>query len=183
MLLDPLINQIISISLGLLFVIAAVHKLSNRAQFRITLLEYQILPEAVVLPASQIIPTLELLLGSAWLIGFNQQGLTTIVSVAMLAAYSLAIGINIRRGRVHFDCGCGFGGKKENEQYLSINLIGRNCGLIGAALVTLLPIGSRNFGTSDYLTLVAALLAGTLLFGAINQLLANRASINTWRKD
>jgi len=37
-------------------------------------------------------------------------------------------------------------------------------------------------GFSDYLTMLAALLAGALLFGAANQLLANRAAIDTWRK-
>jgi len=182
-LLDPLISQIFSISLGLMFVIAAIHKISNRSQFRITLLEYQILPEITVLPASWIIPTLELLLGVAWLIGIYQQGLTAITSIVLLAAYSLAIGINIGRGRVYFDCGCGFGGKIENEQYLSASLIARNFGLVGVILITMLPVGSRDFGTGDYLIFFAALLTSALLFGAINQLLGNRASINTWRKN
>ena len=47
--------------------------------------------------------------------------------------------------------------------------------------MTLLPTGSRELGFGDYATLTAALLACSLLFGAMNQLLANRAAINTWR--
>ena len=50
------------------------------------------------------------------------------------------------------------------------------------ALTTMLPAASRALGVGDYLTLVAALIAMALLFGAANQLLANRAAIDTWRK-
>lgn len=182
MLIDPLIIKAIAIGLGLMFIVAAYHKLSEAAQFRVTLLEYQVMPEALVAPTSRIIPIVELLLGGAWLIGYYSQGLTAVASALLLGIYALAIGINIARGRVHFDCGCGFGGSSENEQYLSGGLILRNLLLIAAALITLLPAGTREFGAGDYLTLVAVILAGGLLFAAANQLLANRAAINTWRK-
>jgi hypothetical protein len=180
--LDPLIIKAISIGLGLMFLFAAYHKLSDGPQFRITLLEYQVIPEALVAPASRIIPVIEILLGGSWLLAYYQQGLTAIASAALLGVYAFAIGINIARGRVHFDCGCGFAGKNDNEQYLSGGLVARNLALIAAALLTLLPAGTRSFGFGDYVTLLAALLAGALLFGAANQLLANRAAINTWRK-
>lgn len=180
--LDPLIVKTISIGLGLMFLFAAFHKLSEGSQFRVTLLEYQLLPEWLVSPASRIVPIFELLLGGGWLLSFYLQSLTAIGSAALLGIYTLAIGINIARGRVHFDCGCGFAGKSKNEHFLSGGLVLRNLVLIGAALLTLLPTGTRNLGFGDYLTVAAALLAGTLLFAAANQLLANRAAIDTWRK-
>ena len=180
--LDPLILKALSIGLGLMFLLAGYHKLSAGAQFRITLLEYQVIPEGLVAPTSRIIPVVEILLGGAWLFGWYQAGLTAVASAGLLGIYALAISINIYRGRVHFDCGCGFGGKAENEQYLSGGLVARNLLLIAAALVTLLPATTRELGFADYMTLVAALLAIALLFGAANQLLANRAAINTWRK-
>ena len=178
---DPLIIKAISIGLGLMFLVAAWHKLSDAAQFRITLLEYQVLPESLVTLASRVVPVVEILLGGAWLVGWTGQGMTAAGSALLLGIYALAIGANIARGRVHFDCGCGFG-KSENEQYLSGRLIVRNLVLIGAALYTLVPADPRQLGFGDYLTLVAALLAGGLLFGAANQLIANRAAIDTWRK-
>ena len=180
--LDPLILKAISIGLGLMFVVAAWHKLAEGPRFRVTLLEYQVLPESMVAPASRVIPIVEILLGGSWLLGFYFQGLTAIGSAGLLGAYAIAIAVNIRRGRVHFDCGCGFGGKSENEQYLSGGLVLRNSVLIVAALVTLFPATTRDLGFGDYLTLIAALLASALLFGAANQLLANRTAINTWRK-
>ena len=179
--LDPLIVKVISIGLGLMFLLAAFHKLSEGAQFRITLLEYQLLPETMVAPISRVIPGIEILLGGAWLLGYYLQGVTAIASATLLGVYATAIGINIHRGRVHFDCGCGFAGKTDNEQYLSGGLVVRNVILIAAALITLLPTAVRQLGFGDFLTLIAALLATALLFGAANQLLANRAAINTWR--
>jgi hypothetical protein len=179
--LDPVVVKTIATGLGLMFLIASVHKFSDNAQFRVTLLEYQLLPERFVAPFSRIVPIGELLLGASWLVGFNQQVLTAVASAGLLALYAIAISINLKRGRVHFDCGCGFGGKTDNEQYLSGGLVIRNLLLMALALVTLLPAGSRELGIGDYATLTAALLACTLLFGAANQLLANRSAINTWR--
>ena len=180
--LDPLIVKAISIGLGLMFLLAAYHKLSNGAEFRVTLLEYQLLPEWLVSPASRIIPIIEILLGGSWLLSWYEQSMTAIGSAALLGVYALAIGINLYRGRVHFDCGCSFGGKDDNEQFLSGGLVARNLILIVTALVTLLPAGTRTFGFGDYATLGAVLLTATLLFAAANQLISNRAAINTWRK-
>ena len=180
--LDPLILKAISIGLGLMFVVAAWHKLADAASFRVTLLEYQVMPEAFVAPAARVIPFAELALGAAWLLGQSAGGLTAIASAALLAVYAGAIGINLARGRVHFDCGCGFGGQSDSEQYLSGGLIGRNLALIGAALLTLVPAAERQLGPGDWLALLGALIAGGLLFSAANQLLANRAAIDVWRK-
>jgi hypothetical protein len=179
--LDPLIIKAISIGLGLMFILAGYHKLADGPAFRIALLEYQVLPEILIVPASWAIPSAELMLGSAWVFGWPH-GMTAYTSAVLLGLYAAAIVFNIARGRLHFDCGCGFGGKRNNEQYLSGGLVARNVVLIAAALVTTLPTPNRSLGLGDYATLVAALLAMALIFGATNQLLANRAAINTWRK-
>ena len=106
MLIDPLITKAISIGLGLIFIISSYHKLAEAAQLRVTLIEYQVMPETLVAPASRVIPIVELLLGGAWLIGYYSQGMTAISSALLLGFYALAIGIIIASGRVHFDCGC-----------------------------------------------------------------------------
>lgn len=180
--LDPLIIKAISIGLGLMFLLAAYHKLASGAEFRVTLLEYQLLPEWLISPASRIIPMTEILLGCSWLLSSYGQTLTAVASASLLGLYALAIGINLRRGRVYFDCGCSFGGKDDSEQFLSGGLVVRNLILIATVLITLLPTTTRSFGIGDYATLAAVLLAATLLFAAANQLIANRAAINTWRK-
>jgi hypothetical protein len=179
--LDPLIVEVISIGLGLMFLVAAFHKLNDSTQFRLTLIEYQLLPGPLVPLVSRIIPVVEIVLGGSWIFSFFDQSVTAIASAILLGIYAAAVGINIFRGRVHFDCGCGFGGKSKQEQYLSGGLVLRNLVLGAAALLSLLPVANRPIGLGDYLTLTATLLALALLFAAANQLLANRAAINTWR--
>ena len=110
--LDPLIIKAISIGLGLMFILAGYHKLADGPAFRIALLEYQVLPEILIVPASWAIPFAELMLGSAWVFGWYAAGITAYASAVLLGLYAAAIVFNIARGRLHFDCGCGFGGKQ-----------------------------------------------------------------------
>lgn len=180
--LDPLITTAISVGIGSMFLVAAYHKLAEGPSFRVTLLEYQLLPEFLVSPMSRILPLLELLLGASCLLVFYQQSITAIGSAILLGTYAFAIGINLMRGRHYIDCGCGFGGKSDSEQFLSGGLVIRNLILVALALITLLPVSNRALESGDYFTLAATLFASTLLFGASNQLISNRASINTWRK-
>jgi len=180
--LDPLILKAISIGMGLLFLLAAVHKFSSAEEFRATLEDYQVMPLSLVGPAARIVPIVELLLGGSWLLSYYQQTMTAIASAALFFAYTLAIGINLYRGRVHIDCGCHFSGKGDSQQFLSGGLVIRNLLLIIVVLSTLLPIGDRVLGFSDYVVVAAVLLAASFLFAAVNQLIANRAAIDTWRK-
>lgn len=180
--IDLLVGKTVAVGLGLMFLAAAWHKLGDRAGFKLTLLEYQVLPDSLVGPFSLLVPIAEAGLGLGWLSAYPGAPATAIASAGLLGAYALAIGVNLWRGRVHFDCGCGFAGKNDREQYLSGGLILRNGVLILLALLTLLPASERALGPGDYLTLVAALVTAGLLFAAANQLLANRAAINTWRK-
>lgn len=180
--LDPLIIKAISVGMGTMFLVAAYHKLTEGPSFRVTLLEYQLLPESLVSPMSRVLPLLELLLGASWFLTFYKHSITALGSALLLGTYAFAIAINLMRGRHYIDCGCGFGGKSDSEQFLSGGLVMRNLVLVALALITLLPVTDRALGFGDFATLVATLIATTLLFGATNQLISNRASINTWRK-
>ncbi len=182
MVIDPLVLKAIAIGLGLMMLLAACHKFSDLAGFKVTLIEYQVVPERLISLAQYLIPIIELLIGGAWLLAFYFSGATALATATLLAVYAVAIGVNIKRGRVHFDCGCSFGGSTESEQFLTAGLIVRNIIFIIAALLTLIPVSGRDFGFSDFLVLMAVLLSATLLLGAVNQLLANRSAINTWRK-
>lgn len=179
--LDPLVLKLVSICFGLLFLLAAVHKLTALETFRATLAAYQLMPGAFVAPTSIIVPILEALLGAAWLLAIEPV-LIAFASTALLAAYAIAIAINVLRGRVHIDCGCGMANSAGRDQQLSWGLVVRNSLLIVVALTATLPAGNRTIGVLDYITLVAGLLAIVLLYGAANQLLSNGAAIGSWRK-
>ncbi len=178
--LDPLVLKLVSIAFGLLFLLAAVHKLTARQEFRAALVAYKLLPHALVAPVSIFVPILEALLGVAWLLAL-QPVFVAFASAVLLFGYTSAIAINLFRGRVHIDCGCGMASSAGRGQQLSWGLVARNAILISAALAATLPASERTIGVIDYITLVAGLLAIVLLYGAANQLLNNGAAIGTWR--
>ena len=179
--LDPLVLKLVSLGFGLLFLLAAVHKLTALQKFRATLSAYEVLPGALTAPASILIPFIEALLGTAWLLAM-QPVIVAFTSAAVLGGYTSGIAINLLRGRIYIDCGCSMGGSAGRDQQLSWGLVARNCILIVAALTATVPATERVIGVVDYVTLVAGLLAIVLLYGAANQLLNNGAAIGTWRK-
>ena len=178
--LDPLILKLVSIAFGLLFLLAAVHKLTGLHEFRAALTAYELLPGALIAPISIFVPICEALLGVAWLLAIQPE-FVALGSAALLGAYTSAISINLLRGRIHIDCGCGMASAAGRDQQLSWGLVARNVVLIVAALMATLPAGERAIGVVDYVTLVAGLLAIVLLYGEANQLLNNGAAIGTWR--
>lgn len=178
--LDPLLLKLLSICFALLFLLAAVHKLTSFHSFRATLSAYELLPEASVAPAGLAVATFELVLGIAWLLAY-QINVVAIASAALLVAYTTAIAVNLLRGRVHIDCGCGMARSAGGDSQLSWGLVIRNAILISAALAATLPATPRSIGVFDYVTLFAGLLAIVLMYAAANQLLSNGAAIGNWR--
>jgi hypothetical protein len=180
MMLDPLVLKLVAICFGLLLLLAAVHKLTALDSFRVTLAAYQLLPSALIAPMSLLVPIIEVILGAAWLLDVQAVPVAQ-TSAALLASYTAAITINLLRGRVHIDCGCGLASSAGRDSQLSWGLVIRNTVLIVAALGAGLPSTERTLGALDYVTLVAGLLAVALMYGAANQLLNNGAAIGTWR--
>lgn len=179
--LDPLVGKILAIGFGLMLLFASLHKLANTSEFRAILLDYRLLPPAIVPAAAVALPVIEAGIGLSWLFATPSAG-PAFATAALLLLYSTGLVINLLRGRVHISCGCGFGTGAGAGDTLSWSLVARNAILAGAALVAALPASSRTLGAVDYATLVAALITGALLFSAANQLLRNSAAIRSWRR-
>jgi hypothetical protein len=191
--IDPLLLQIISFGFALLFITAALHKFNNKLEFLGILQAYQILPDKSAGLVVNFLPALEAVLGITWLLSgllSFQLEFVSLLSAMLLTAYTMAIGINLLRGRRHIDCGCGFSSLAKSGstalssggiQQLSGGLVIRNGLLILAAMIAAIPPTQRALGFMDNLNLVAALIALILLYGAFNQLLANNNAIGAWR--
>lgn len=168
---------------GGLFLLAASHKLSSLSGFRAVLRDYALLPDAFVAPASVAIPLAETMLAAAWL-GAAANVLSAAAAaastVALLAAYTLAIAVNLLRGRRYISCGCGLAGG--GAEYLSWGLALRNGFLAGVALIAAAPVPAHATGPGGYAVLVVALLASAILYAAAAQLLRNGAAIGAWRR-
>jgi hypothetical protein len=174
---DPVIIYLLTGSLSLLWASAAVHKLQPTSDFRATIVGYDLLPVrmaslvAVVLPLMEIATSVGLWLATPYF---------AVSSIFLFLLYSVAIGVNLTRGRRDLDCGCG--GPALNQK-ISNGLIYRNVALAFATLLLVLPMGSRSLDWGDACTIVAGILVVSLLYAATDQLLAisgahglNRAS-------
>ena len=178
--IDPLLPMVLAFGFTVLFIGAAWHKLSARGRFEAILRDYQLLPEILVRPLAVLMPAIELTLGLGWLSGLSPR-ITVFASAALLATYALAMTVNIVRGRIYIDCGCGFGASTGGEQALSLSLVARNNLLIGLALLPLVPTTGRDLGIADFIVVIAGVLTAILLYAGSGQLIQNRAAIISWR--
>lgn len=178
--IDPLLTRAIAFGFAILFIGAAWHKLSAPERFAAILRDYQLLPAVLIRPLTFLIPAIEMTLVLGWISGLSPW-ITTMTSAVLLATYALAMTINIVRGRIYIDCGCGFSGSAGEEQTLSPGLVARNILLIGVALLSLVPTIERGLGMADLLIGSATVLIAILLYASSGQLIRNRVAIITWR--
>ena len=182
MIVGPFLLQFVSLGFTLLFLLAAVHKLTGLDDFQAAVRDYQIVPSRLVPLTARFLPIVELSLALGWLFVLQIHQVVAYASAGLFATYGLAMGVNVIRGRVHIGCGCGFGGALQHEQHLSVGLVLRNVGLAIAALVVTLPGAQRELGAGEHVVLMGAVVVSALLYSTANQLFQNRVAIKSWRK-
>ena len=166
---DPGFALTIRWSLALVFLLAVVHKLKAPAAFRATMKNYRLLPDGLLTLLVYAIITAELLVVVALLANSR---LGSGIAAGLFAVYTLAISINLIRGRRDIDCGCSGPAVRET---LSVWLVIRNSGLLAAALLTVPPSSPRPLMLLDWFTSVAALVTFMLLYFSATYLSTTRA--------
>ena len=168
--LDPVLAWVLRACLAALFATAAAHKIRDPRAFLRTFSEYEILPRVFTAPGAIALVVAELSIAVGLLVdpGGYQAGLA---AASLLLLYSLAIAVNLFRGRRKIDCGC-LG--PANQQPLSGWLILRNVVIAVGAAATSLPISGRDLHFIDGISLLGGFLTLVLLFNAINILAAER---------
>jgi len=89
---------------GFVLLAAAIPKLGERREFVRAVRNYGLLPRAFVAPVAAWLPRLELLCALALLLGVAV-GFVAGVAAVLLGAFTVAIAVNLVRGR-RIDCGC-----------------------------------------------------------------------------
>jgi hypothetical protein len=163
--IDPVVSVSLRCVLALLFAAAAWHKVSDHARFASTLEAYQLLPTWLGKGVAKGLPMLEIAIAVSFLSPVYR--LVAIGGAVLLVVYSVAIAINLARGRRYIDCGC-FG--RAARVPLSETLLVRNVVLIAAAAAASLPVGARPLVWMDTFTAVAVVTVTTLLWGSIRRL-------------
>ncbi|MCH7699916.1 MAG: DoxX family membrane protein [Chloroflexi bacterium] len=140
------VQLLLRLTLGGLLVLAAITKLTDRAAFQAAVAEYQLLPHALERPFAAALPIVELTLGALLLAGLGT-AIAAWVAVPVFLSFSIAIGVNMARGR-ELDCHCF--GSVQSEPIGWPSLI-RSSALIIAALIV--ASGASAFGGVDALLL------------------------------
>lgn len=123
------------VSIGLVFLLAALQKARAWRLLPGVIANYRLLPGWAVLPAAALLPPLELLLAIC-LLSAKAQPWPELMAIALLLLFAAAMAINVAWGRVYIDCGCG---QAFLAQHLSRALVARNLVLAALLLPSLAP--------------------------------------------
>lgn len=176
-LMDPVAGHALAIAAALVLLVGVVAKLRDWPSFRGALDAYRLLPEVLVTPVALALPALELIAAVALLfVPYRVAG--AVLALVVLATVTSAVAVNVLRGRVDIDCGCG---GAEGRQRLSWGLVLRNAVLMAVIAVGAQPGSVRELGALDYTTLVLASLALYGLYATASQLVANRPGLEALR--
>ena len=150
---------------------AATHKLRNYLAFRGILGQYRLLPEPLVPAAASAVIAAEAAAGLALLApaGLVSRAAAAFMAALLLCVYTGAIAVNLARGRIAIDCGCG-----GEPTPLSGWLIARN----GFLLVLAWAAGTAAATQATpglYLLAAAPTVFLWCAYAIANQLLANRS--------
>ncbi|WP_245152450.1 MauE/DoxX family redox-associated membrane protein [Allopusillimonas soli] len=170
--MDPILVYVSAAALSGIMLIGAVEKLLHYADFEAAAAGHALLPQALLRPFATAFVSAELAGGAMLLVPATRTagaGLT----LALVLLATLAVIINLMRGRSGIDCGCG--GFSRREGGLSWWLVARNATLLALALPALLAarMAPRALGWMDVLTFFGATLAALGLYFCMNQLIAS----------
>ena len=175
MVIHPILTLSASLIVAVILFAAASHKLRAPLRFARQLEDYDLLPPAAIATAARAVPLVEVLIAIALLIpaGRAWGGAS---AVLLLALYTAAIAINLRRGRRDIDCGCSGPGL---ERPITGALVLRNTVLIALALLAALPMSAAALHGFGLFLIAAVVAAGLILYTAIEGLASNQPRLKS----
>ncbi|MCO5102167.1 MAG: methylamine utilization protein MauE [Burkholderiaceae bacterium] len=164
--LDPVLGHALAGALALVLAIGAWSKLADLDAFAAALERYRLLPLALARVVAFALPFVEAL-AAALLVVPSMRNPGAALAGALLTLVTSAVAINLLRGRVDIDCGCGGPGQR-----LSWRLVARNAVLLGACALAAAPVSVRLVVWLDAFTATFAAAALWLVYAAVDQLLS-----------
>lgn len=143
--MDPVVSIVLHACLAWLFASALLHKLRDLPRFVAIVEDYEIAPRGLAAPLACAVAAGEGGAAIAFAVG---GAFAPVVGLTLIAAYSLAVGVNLARGRRDIDCGCG----GPSGHRIGPALLLRNALLALAALLALVPPTGRALGALDFAT-------------------------------
>jgi hypothetical protein len=173
--IDPVLGHAAAAALSVVFVLGALDKLREPLVFAAAVEDYRLLPRALEAPFARALPWLEAAAGAA-LLPSATRGVGALLALALLSLVTLAVAVNLWRGRAGMDCGCG-----GEAVPLGWGLAARNAALGVLALGAAAPAAARS---TVWLDVVAAGFAALFVVGLVqvaNTLLAHHHRLTSSR--
>ena len=170
--LDPALQWVLRIGLGLLFGFAAWHKLRAPEAFRAALDGYDLLPERAQGATTRLLPALELMAAAGFLLPGGARG-AALLAAGLLLLYTGAVAVSLLRGRRDIDCGCA----GPAARAIGSDLVLRNLALLAAAIACGFAPAARTLVALDAVTIGAGAATLVLLYAATESTLANAHSL------
>jgi hypothetical protein len=168
MTIDPGVAWLIIACAGLLFLVAALHKLRDLRRFREVFAAYQILPVAAGRLLAPVVPALELAVAVGLLVD-DLRTLALRTGVGLMLAYGAGIAINLARGRRDLDCGCA---GPNDRRPIAAWMVWRNVGMAILLSAVLLPWSDRPVVATDAVTVGFGTACCALVYLCLDRLLA-----------
>lgn len=160
--------------IALVYLTAAAGKMRHWTVFQGVVANYRLLPEIMVAPVAYLLPPFEALLGAMLLLG-QLSPWAEMTAALLLLLFAAAMGINLKRGRQHIDCGCFQSALKQTLNWI---LVVRNAVLALLLGIALLP----NNAPADLRMTIDGLLVGGVLFLILQSLNILWAIVPAWRR-
>ena len=146
-------------TIGFVLAAATWHKLAEPDRFRLSIVDYRIVPSAAAPHVARLLVAVEGLLAAMLLVlpSVREAGLA---AAGLLVLYTAAIGVNLLRGRSDLDCGCGF-----EPAPIGLGKIATNLALVAMALAAALapPPGGVLVWISVHLVALNAVVSTVVL--------------------
>jgi Methylamine utilisation protein MauE len=163
-----MLGEVARLTVAVIFALAAFHAMREWTRFGGIVEQYRILPRLPASIVARTVPPLEMVAAVMLLLPMSGQA-GAVLGLCLMAAFTAAISLNLLRGRVSIDCGCG----GADGQRLSAGLVLRNLVVMaGLAAALNAPVRGRADGVMA-IGVIFASLALIALYFAANQLMTN----------
>jgi uncharacterized membrane protein YphA (DoxX/SURF4 family) len=144
------------VMVGLIFLAAALDKITDPATFAASIDNYRILPHSISLVLATVLPWLELLCAFALLFGIGVHG-SALLTGALLTLFTAAVISALLRG---LDISCGCFTQDPSVQKIGWAKVGENLGMIASSVYLL-------FSDGKWLSLEQFYRSRTLIFAVL----------------
>lgn len=163
-----MLGEVARLTIAVIFALAAFHAMREWAVFGGIVEQYRIAPRRLALIAARILPPLELAAAAALVMPITS-GAGAVLGFCLMVLFTVAITVNLARGRVSIDCGCG----GASGQKLSTGLVVRNLVVMFGLVVAWVAPPEGVIDSVTMIGVMGASLALIALYFAANQLMTN----------